>query len=80
MGLSTLFAFPVFGSTLLERFIKIIFILTGFLGIDGLIRYAVGLNLTIFMIGLMSWNIIMPIAASLMIFYFKNHVNTVNDN
>jgi hypothetical protein len=78
MGLSTLFTVPVFGSTLLERGIKILFILNGLLGIGGLIGYATGLSMNIFMIGLMSWNIIMPIAAILMIFYFKKNVHAIH--
>lgn len=80
MGLSTLFAFPVFGSSLLERLIKIIFIFNGLLGIGGLVGYATGLSMNIAMIGLMCWNIIIPIAAILMIFYFRINVNCINKN
>ena len=80
MGLATLVVFPIFGSTLLERIIKLIFILNGLLGIGGLIGYANGLSMNIAMIGLMCWNIIMPIAAILMIFYFKKQVNTIYSN
>ncbi len=72
MGLSTLFMVPVLGSTLLERLIKIFFSLNGFLGIGGLIGYASGLSIDIFMIGLMSWNIIMPIAFLLIFFHLRN--------
>jgi hypothetical protein len=71
MGLSTLVVFPLFGSALLDIFIKIIFIVNGLLGIGGLIGFAFNLNINILMIGLMSWNIIMPVGAFLMIFYFK---------
>jgi hypothetical protein len=80
MGLSTLFAVAIFGSTLLEKFIKILFIINGLLGIGGLIGYAIGLSMNILMIGLMSWNIIMPIAALLTFFYFKKQVDTIQIN
>jgi hypothetical protein len=76
MGLSTLFAVPVFGSSLLESSIKLIFILNGLLGIGGLIGYAEGLSINILIVGLMFWNVIMPVAALLLIFYFRKFVNT----
>jgi len=79
MGLSTLFAAYVFGITLLERIIKSLFILNGVLGIGGLIGYAASLSLNILMIGLMIWNIIMPVSAVLMLFYFKKQVNATNN-
>ena len=79
MGLSTLFAALVFGTTLLENIIKSLFILNGVLGIGGLIGYAASLSLNILMIGLMIWNIIMPVSAVLMLFYFKKQVNATNN-
>lgn len=80
MGLSTLFAAFVFGTTLLERIIKSLFILNGVLGIGGLIGYVVNLSMNVLMMGLMGWNIIMPVVAILMIFYFKINANTINEN
>jgi hypothetical protein len=80
MGLSTLIVIPVFGTTILERLLKLTFIINGFLGIGGLIAYAIGTATNILMVGLMVWNIIMPIAAVLMIFYFKMNAAPINRN
>jgi hypothetical protein len=73
MGLSTIFASTIFGSSFLERSIKLIFIVNGILGIGGIIGYTLGWNLSLMLWGLMLWNIIMPIAAGLLIYYFKVH-------
>ncbi len=73
MGLSTIFVSIIFGSSFLERSIKLIFIVNGILGIGGIIGYTLGWNLSLMLWGLMLWNIIMPIAAGLLIYYFKVH-------
>lgn len=70
MGLSTLAVIPVFGNSLIEKIIKIIFLLNGILGIGGLIAYTAGLDIKICLIGLVVWNIIMPIGAGLLTYYF----------
>jgi hypothetical protein len=70
MGLSTLAVIPVFGASFLEKLIKAIFLLNGFLGIGGLIAYTAGLDITIMLTGLIVWNIIMPIGAGLLTYYF----------
>jgi hypothetical protein len=70
MGLSTLAVIPIFGRSLLEKLIKTIFLINGILGIGGLIAYTVGLDLNIALIGLAVWNIIMPIGAGLLTYYF----------
>ncbi len=71
MGLSTLSAALVFGSTFTERLIKLIFITNGLLGVGGLVGYGLGMSMEIMYLGLMVWNVIMPIAVSLLIYRFK---------
>ena len=71
MGLSTLVLIPVFGNNRLGKNIKILFLLNGILGIGGVMGYALDWNLTILFVGLMLWNIVMPIASLLVFFYFK---------
>ncbi len=80
MGLSTLYAAIIFGATLLEKIIKSLLILNGVLGIGGLIGYTLNLSINVLMMGLMCWNIIMPVSAVLILFYFKINANTSNEN
>lgn len=70
MGLSTLAVIPVFGDSLAEKLVKTIFLLNGILGIGGLIAYTAGLDIKICLIGLVVWNIIMPIGTGLLTYCF----------
>jgi len=70
MGLSTLAIIPIFGFSLIEKLIKITFLLNGILGIGGLIAYTAGLDIKICLMGLVVWNIIMPIGTGLLTYYF----------
>ena len=70
MGLSTLAVIPVFGASLIEKLIKAIFLLNGIMGIGGLIAYTAGMDIKIMFTGLIVWNIIMPIGAGLLTYYF----------
>lgn len=70
MGLSTLAITPIFGDSLIEKLIKLIFLFNGILGIGGLFAYTAGLDINICLIGLAVWNIVMPIGTGLLTYYF----------
>jgi hypothetical protein len=76
MGLSTIFISATFGNSLLEQCIKIIFVINGILGIGGVIGFALRWSIELMLWGLLLWNIIMPIAAGLLIYYFKVQADT----
>lgn len=71
MGLSTLSVALVFGSASVEKFIKLIFVTNGLLGIGGLVGYGLGWSMEIMYLGLMVWNVIMPIATGMLAYRFK---------
>ena len=71
MGLATLFAAPVFGSSKIESLIKWLFVANGILGILTPIGYGLNLPLQIFLGGLIVWDIIMPISTALLAYLFK---------
>jgi hypothetical protein len=73
MGLSTVFISFIFGTSIVEKLIKAIFLFNGLLGIGGLIGYALRWDLGVMLWGLVLWNIVMPIAGALLIFYFKSY-------
>lgn len=70
MGLSTLAMIPLFSNNLLEKVIKFIFLLNGILGIGGILGFAFNWNIRALIVGLLVWNVIMPVAAILLYFYF----------
>lgn len=70
MGLSTLVMAPILGTTVAEKVVKLAFILNGFLGIGGLIGYALNFPLGIMLVGLLLWNIIMPIGSGTLTYHF----------
>jgi len=76
MGLSTGMLAPLFHSNMTDRAIQFFFLINTILGIGGLIGYWMDFPLTIMLGGLMIWNIIMPIAALLVFFHFKNIENS----
>ncbi len=80
MGLSTIFTAFIFGTSIIERLTKTLFLVNGILGIGGLIGYALQWDVNVMLWGLVLWNIIMPIAAALLIFYFKDHSKYMADN
>jgi len=71
MGLATLFAAPVFGSSRLERFVKWLFVANGVLGILTPIGYGLSLPLEILLGGLIVWDIIMPISTASLAILFR---------
>lgn len=71
LGLATIVVLPVFGKSRLERVIQSLFLLNGILGIGGLIGFIWQLDMRILLAGLLVWNVIMPVAAGLMVFYFR---------
>jgi hypothetical protein len=75
MGLSTGILVPMFHSNITDRAIQLFFLINAVLGVGGLIGYWMDFPLTIMLGGLMVWNIVMPIAAILVFFYFKNMEN-----
>lgn len=80
MGISTLVLIPLFKSSLMEKVLKFLFFLNFLLGIGGIIGYALQWNMNILLVGLIVWNIIMPIAAFLLYLYFKKHKDSSLSN
>jgi hypothetical protein len=71
MGMATLTSIPLITGKNLANWIRICFWTNGILGIGGLIGYACSWHFELLMGGLVVWNIIMPMAAVLLFFYFK---------
>ena len=71
MGLSTLFAAPVFGSSRIENLIKWLFVANGVLGILTPIGYGLSLPIEILLGGLVIWDIVMPISTALLAVLFR---------
>ena len=71
LGLSTLFAAPVFGSSKVERLVKWLFIANGILGILTPIGYALNLPIEVLLGGLIVWDIVMPLATASLAYLFK---------
>jgi hypothetical protein len=64
MGVSTLFAAPVFGSGRLESYVKLLFVFNGVLCMLTPIAYVINLPMNIMLGGLIVWDIIMPLATA----------------
>ena len=71
MGLATLFAAPVFGSSKTEKTVKWLFVANGVLGILTPIGYGLNLPLQILLGGLIIWDVIMPISTVALAYLFK---------
>jgi hypothetical protein len=71
MGLATLATAFVFTNGKLENAIRWLFIVNGILGIGGMIGYALGLSLNILAVGLIIWDIVMPISSVLLAILFR---------
>jgi hypothetical protein len=71
MGLSTLFAAPVFNSGRIENLIKWLFVINGVLGILTPVGYAFNFPMQILLGGLIIWDIVMPISTALLAYLFK---------
>ena len=71
MGLSTLFAAPVFESGRIESLIKLLFVANGILGILTPIAYVLNWPIQILLGGLIVWDIVMPISTALLAILFK---------
>jgi hypothetical protein len=76
MGLSTLFAAPVFGSGKVENLARWLFVTNGILGILTPIAYALSLPMAILLGGLIIWDIIMPISTASLAILFRRTMNT----
>jgi hypothetical protein len=76
MGLATLSTAFVFTNGKLENAIRWLFIVNGILGIGGMIGYALGLSLNILAVGLIVWDIIMPLSSILLAVLFRRVLNT----
>ena len=72
MGLSTLFAAPVFGSGRIESLIKWLFIANGILGILTPIAYTLNWPLSFMMGGLIVWDIVVPVSTALLAYLFRH--------
>lgn len=71
MGLATLFLIPIFSNSKLDKSIKLLFLLNAILGVGGIVGYLLEWDMRILIVGLVGWNLIMPIAAILMFYHFK---------
>ena len=69
MGVATLFAAPALGSTKAEKVAKWLFVVNGILGILTPIGY-VTLPIEILFVGLIGWDIIMPISTAALAYLF----------
>lgn len=76
MGLSTLFAAPVFGSGRIENLVKWLFVANGILGILTPIGYGLSLPIEILLGGLIVWDIVMPISTASLAILFRRTTNT----
>jgi len=76
MGLSTLFAAPVFGSGKVESLVKWLFVANGILGILTPIGYALNLPIQVLLGGLIIWDILMPISTALLAYFFRQAERT----
>ena len=70
MGLSTLFAAPVFASGKTESLVKWLFTANGVLGILTPVAYTMNWPLQIMLGGLILWDIVMPIATASIAYMF----------
>jgi hypothetical protein len=71
MGLSTLFAAPVFGKGKIEGLVRWLFVVNGILGILTPIAYALSLPMEILLGGLIVWDIVMPLATASLAYLFR---------
>ena len=71
MGLSTLFAAPVFGKGKIEGLVRWLFVANGILGILTPIAYALSLPIEILLGGLIVWDIVMPLATASLAYLFR---------
>ena len=70
MGLSTLFAAPVFSSGRTENTIKWLFVVNGVLGILTPVGYVFNFPMQILLGGLIVWDIVVPISTALLAYLF----------
>lgn len=70
MGLSTLFAAPVFKSGRTERVVKWLFVVNGVLGVLTPVGYALNLPLQVLLGGLVVWDVVMPLSTALLAYLF----------
>ncbi len=75
MGLATLVTAFIFMLGRVEIAIRWLFIINGVLGIGGLIGYALSVNISLLLGGLIVWDIIMPVAMALVAHRFKNKLS-----
>jgi len=73
MGISTLFAAPVFGSGRLGNYVKWLFVLNGVLGLLTPVAYVINLPMNIMLGGLIVWDIVMPLATASLAYQFKSY-------
>lgn len=75
MGLATLFTAFIFVRGRVDIAIRWLFIINGVLGIGGLISYALSVNISLLLGGLIIWDIVMPVAMALIAYRFKNKLS-----
>jgi len=73
MGLSTLFAAPVFESGRTESLVKWLFVANGILGVLTPVGYAFNFPPQIMLGGLIVWDIVMPLATTSLAYLFKQY-------
>jgi hypothetical protein len=79
MGLSTLFAGPVFGKGRLERWIRGLFISNGLLGIAGIVAYPLEVTTVAVLSGLVLWTVVFPVSTILLSINFRRRMRSVGD-
>jgi len=84
MSLSTLFAGFVFSTSVLQRWIRGLFVTNGVIGIAGILAYPLGISTMAFLSGLALWTLVFPASTVLLAINFKRKmkpgVETVQTN
>lgn len=75
MGLSTLFAAFAFSGGPLERWIRILFVANGFLGIGGIVAYPLEVNTVAVLSALTLWCFIFPASTILLAIRFRRRMH-----
>ena len=80
MGLSTLFAGLTFFGGFLEKWIRALFIVNGFLGIAGVVAYPLEVTTIAVLSALALWTLIFPLSTILLAISFRRRLEgTINE-
>ena len=76
MGLSTLFAAFAFTEGSLDRWIRLLFITNGALGIGGIVAYPLEVTLVAVLSGLALWTLVFPASTILLAISFRRRMGS----